>query len=205
MKLTPIILSLLVHLTLVSQIPVTDVTTNASLGVVNSQLSNINIQLTAVSKNLTLLIRLMEKNNNDTSKSRKILKEELEAKKQAPTYVTLSTDVGLAIDLKSKIIEAYRASKQTVQGLEYLDRKETTEFIEHAANAILETKNLLKQCNDIINTKAIILPEERLKKVNGINHQLESILDNLIAYNYKLSQINSLRKARGTLINLNNN
>ncbi|MCM4166591.1 hypothetical protein KCTC52924_03531 [Arenibacter antarcticus] len=203
MKLTPIILSLLVPLGLFAQIPVTDVATNASVGVVNSQLININVQLKAVNNSLSHLIKLMEKNNNDTSKSRKILKEELEAKKQAPKYVTLSTDVNLTMDLKSKIIEAYRTSKQTVQVLEYLDRKETNDFIGHAVNAILDTKNLYKQCNDILNTKAIILPEERLKKVNDINRQLETILDNLIAYNHKLFQINSLRKARGTLINMN--
>jgi len=45
-----------------SQIPVTDVATNASVGVVNSQLMNINIELKAVNKNLSQLINLMEKN-----------------------------------------------------------------------------------------------------------------------------------------------
>tara|TARA_R110001632_G_scaffold105375_1_gene214697 strand:+ start:1123 stop:1773 length:651 start_codon:yes stop_codon:yes gene_type:complete len=205
MKLTPVILSLLLHLALFSQIPVTDVATNASVGMVNSQLMNINIELKAVNKNLSQLINLMEKNNNETSKSREILKEELEAKKQAPKYVTGSTDVSLAIELKTKILEAYRTSKQTVQELEYLERKEIDEFIGYATNALLETKNLFQQCNEIINTKAIILPEERLKKVDAINLKLETILDNLIVYNHKLSQINSLRESRRTLINMNKN
>ena len=151
MKLTPVILSLLLHLTLFSQIPVTDVATNTSVGMVNSQLMNINIEL------------------------------------------------------KTKILEAYRTSKQTVQELEYLERKEIDEFIGYATNALLETKYLFQQCNEIINTKAIILPEERLKKVDAINLKLETILDNLIVYNHKLSQINSLRESRRTLINMNKN
>ena len=193
------------HLTIFSQIPVTDVATNTSVGMVNSQLMNVNLELKAINKNLSQLINLMEKNNNETSKSREILKEELEAKKQAPKYVTGSTDVSLAIELKTKILEAYRTSKQTVQELEYLERKEIDEFIGYATNALLETKNLFQQCNEIINTKAIILPEERLKKVDAINLKLETILDNLIVYNHKLSQINSLRESRRTLINMNKN
>ena len=196
-------MGLLFPLAIISKIPVTDAATNASVGMVNSQLMNINIQLKAVNKNLSRLINLMEKNNNETLKSRKILKEELEAKKQAPAYVTKSTDVSRTIDLKTKILEAYRTSKQTVQQLEHLNRKERQEFFGFAANAILETKNLFKQCNDILKTKAIILPEERLKKVNGINSELESILDNLIVYNNKLSRTNAFRKSRSTLINMN--
>ena len=205
MKRTLLLVPLFATVTMTAQIPVTDVATNASVGMVNSQLTSINIQLKAVNKNLGRLINLMEKNNNDTSKSRKILKEELEAKKQAPEYVTKSTDVSMTIDLKSKILGAYRTSKQTVQEMEYLDRNETQEFLSYAANAILETKDLFKQCNDILKTKAIIQPEERLKKVNGINSKLETILDNLIAYNNKLSQTNDFRKSRRTLINMNKN
>tara|TARA_R110000765_G_scaffold9911_3_gene30845 strand:- start:26251 stop:26868 length:618 start_codon:yes stop_codon:yes gene_type:complete len=203
MKRTVLLFTILFSAISTAQIPVTDAATNASIGLVNSQLTSINIQLKAVNKNLSRLINLMEKNNNETSKSRKILKEELEAKKKAPEYVTQSTDVSMTIDLKSKILEAYRASKQTVQELEYLDQKEKQEFMGYAANAIVETKNLFKQCNDILKTKAIILPEERLKKVNGINTKLETVLDNLIAYNHKLSQTNAYRKARRTLINMN--
>jgi len=194
---------MLLPMAAIAQIPVTDAATNASIGIVNNQLLNMNIQLKAVNKNLGRLITLMEKNNNDTSKSRKILKEELEAKKEAPAYVTGSTDVAMTIELKSKILEAYRSSKSTIQKLEYLDRKETREFLGFAAAAILDTKDLFKQCGDILNTKAIILPEERLKKVDGINNRLEKILDGLIAYNNKLSRTNAFRKARYTLIDMN--
>jgi len=133
-------LCLSLPLAIMAQIPVTDVATNASVGMVNSQLTSMNIQLKVVNKNLVRLINLMEKNNNDTSKSRKILKEELEAKKEAPAYVTGSTDVAMTIELKSKILEAYRSSKNTVQKLEYLQRRETQEFLGFAAQAILETK-----------------------------------------------------------------
>lgn len=196
-------LYILLPLVAMAQIPVTDVATNASVGMVNSQLTSINIQLKAVNKNLVRLINLMEKNNNDTSKSRKILKEELEAKKEAPAYVTGSTDVAMTIELKSKILKAYRSSKNTIQKFEYLERRETQEFLVYAAQAILETKNLFKQCNEILNTKAIILPEERLKKVDGINIKLVSILDGLIAYNNNLSRSNASRKARYTMISLN--
>src|SRR5665811_649687 len=193
MKKTLLHVCMLLPMAAIAQIPVTDAATNASIGIVNNQLLNMNIQLKAVNKNLGRLITLMEKNNNDTSKSRKILKEELEAKKEAPAYVTGSTDVAMTIELKSKILEAYRSSKSTIQKLEYLDRKETREFLGFAAAAILDTKDLFKQCGDILNTKAIILPEERLKKVDGINNRLEKILDGLIAYNNKLSRTNAFR------------
>lgn len=203
MKLKILLASLLVSVATAAQIPVTDVATNASVGLVNSQLTSINIQLKAVNKNLSRLINLMEKNNNETSRSRKILKEELEAKKNAPDYVTRSTDVEMTLDLKAKILKAYRSSRRTVQEFEYLERKEIQEFLGFAANAIVETKNLFKQCNEILNTKAIILPEERLKKVDSINGKLGVILDGLIAYNNRLSQVNASRKARRTLINMN--
>ncbi len=186
-----------------AQIPVTDAATNASIGAVNSQLLNMNIQLKAINKNLGRLINLMEKNNNYTSKSKDILKEELEAKKKAPEYVMKSTDVSMTIDLKERILEAYRTSKNSIQDLKYLERDELQEFTLFTTQAILETKNLFKQCNDILKTKSIILPEERLKKVNNINTKLESVLDNLIAYNNRLSQLNAFRKARRTLINMN--
>lgn len=203
MRRTLLFINLFMVVTMAAQIPVTDAATNSSIGLVNGQLTKINIQLKAVNKNLARLINLMEKNNNETLKSRKILKEELDAKKLAPDYVTQSTDVSVTVDLKSKILEAYRTSKQTVQEFEYLEQKETQEFLMFAANAILETKNLFKQCDNILKTKAIILPEERLKKVNGINDKLETILHNLIAYNHRLSQLNAFRKARRTLVNMN--
>lgn len=186
-----------------AQIPVTDAATNASIGISNSQLTNINIQLKAVNKNLSRLINLMEKNYNETSKSRKILKEELEAKKNAPEYVTKSMDVSMTLKLRARILEAYRTSKQTVQKLEHLEQKEIQEFLAYTANTILETKNLFKQCNDILKTKAIILPEERLKKIYRINGKLETLLDTLIAYNQKLFRVNAFRKAQLTLIIMN--
>lgn len=203
MKKLLLIAMLLFALGSTAQIPVTDAATNASIGAVNSQLLNMNIQLKSINKNLGRLINLMEKNNNYTSKSKDILKEELEAKKKAPDYVRKSTDVDMTIDLKERILEAYRTSKNSIQDLKYLERDELQEFTLFTTQAILETKNLFKQCNDILKTKSIILPEERLKKVNNINTKLESVLDSLIAYNNKLSQLNAIRKARRTLINMN--
>lgn len=203
MKRTLLIVTIVLPILLTAQIPVTDAATNASVGMVNSQLLNINRQLKAVNKNLTRLVSLMEKNNNNNRKSKEILKEELDAKKKAPDYVTKSTDVDMTISLKTKILAAYRTSKNTVQQLEYLERDETQKFLVYAAQAIMETKNLFKQCNEILKTKAIIQPEERLKKVSGINVKLETILDNLIAYNDRLFQRNAFRKARRTLINMN--
>ena len=197
--------SLLAHLALSSQIPVTDVATNTSIGISNSQLMKINTQLQVVNTKLSRLIKLMEQNNREAIKSSKILKEELEAKKTAPNYVRLSTDVNRAINLKSKILEAYHSSKQTVTALEFLNKEETDEFLTYTANALIDTGSLIKQCSEILHTKAIILPEERLKMISGINRKLEDILDNLTAYSHKLSQMNSLRKARSTLINLNIN
>ena len=203
MKRTLLYLSILLPMAMMGQIPVTDAATNASVGMVNSQLMNINIQLKAMNKNLGRLINLMEKNNNETSKSRKILKEELDAKKTSPDYVMKSTDVSMTMDLKDKILEAYRTSKNSIQKLEHLEQDEIEEFTGYMANVILEARNLFEQCNEIIKTKSIILPEERLKKVNNINSKLEQLLDGLIAQNNKLSQVNDFREARLSLINMN--
>jgi hypothetical protein len=203
MKRTLLLFGLLFSTFSFTQIPVTDVATNASVGMVNSQLMNINLQMKTVNKNLSRLINLMEKSNNNNRKSKEILKEELDAKKTAPEYVTNSMDVSMTLNLKSKILKAYRTSKQNIQEWRYLEGKEAQEYIGFATQAILETKDLFKQCNEILKTKAIILPEERLKKVNGINTRLESILDGLIAYNNKLSRTNAFRKAGRTLINMN--
>lgn len=187
------------------QIPVTDAATNGSIGIVNNQLLNINMQLKAMNKNLARLINLLEKNNNLTSKSKEILKKELEAKKKAPDYVTGSTDVKMTLDLKDRILEVYRTSRNTVQEFKHLERKEIQDFLFHSTEAIVDTKNLFKQCNRILKTKSIIQPEERLKEVTSINTKLEKILDELIDYNNRLEQINSFRVARKTMIDLSKN
>ena len=203
MKKIILVKIILFPLLVFGQIPVTDAATNASLGMVNNQLLNINMQLKAMNMNLGRLINLMEKNNNYTSKSKDILKEELDAKKKAPTYVTKSTEVEMTLDLKDKILNAYRDSRNTIQNFEHLEQKEIQNFLVYSAKAVIDTKNLFKQCNEIIKTKSIIQPGERLKEVNSINTKLETILDELIDYNNRLEQINSFRLARISLININ--
>ena len=203
MKKIILVKIILFPLLVFSQIPVTDAATNASIGMVNNQLLNINMQLKAMNMNLGRLINLMEKNNNYTSKSKDILKEELDAKKKAPTYVTKSIEVEMTLDLKDKILNTYRASRNTIQNFEHLEQKEIQNFLVYSAKAVIDTKNLFKQCNEIIKTKSIIQPGERLKEVNSINTKLETILDELIDYNNRLEQINSFRLARISLININ--
>lgn len=188
-----------------AQIPVTDVATNTSVAIANKQLVNMNIQLKMVNNNLATLIRLMKENNNETSESKEILKEELDAKKIAPDFVLESTDVRMTLNLKNKILEIYRASKQNIHELEHLEQNELQEFTAYTARTILETKGLFQQCNQIIKTKSLILPEERLKKVNSINSELEQLLNGLIEYNDRLSQINNFRKARLSVISINGN
>ncbi|UWX54322.1 hypothetical protein NYZ99_15395 [Maribacter litopenaei] len=93
MKNSLLLIMLILQYPLLSQIPVTDAATNGSLGLVNSQLIQNNIQLKAMNKNLLRLIQLMEKNNRITTNSKDILQEELEAKKKTPSYVLQSSDV----------------------------------------------------------------------------------------------------------------
>lgn len=193
-----------------AQIPVTDAATNASIGITNGQLTSINshlvdmnAQLKAINQNLSQLVNLLDQNNEYALSSKNTLKEELDAKKSAPDYVFNSPDVDKAMDLKDKILEAYRASRNSVQRFKYLDRKETQEFLSYSSDVVRETRSLFQQCTEILRTRSIIQPEERLKKVNAITIKLDQILDGLIAYNAKLSQINSYRMARRTLIDLN--
>ena len=109
------------------------------------------------------------------------------------------------MDLKDKILEAYKDSKESIESFKNLEGKETEEFLTYAKNAVLKTTKLFKECKTILYTKSIIQPEERLKKIDGINTKLTTILDGLIAYNHKLGQLNSSRTIRRTLIDLNKN
>ena len=186
-----------------AQIPVTDAATNANLGVSNKQLVNIHLQLKAVNRNLAQLVRLMERTDTNTAESKNILKEELQAKKSAPDYVLQSPDVFRTLELKSKILEVYHSSKSTIGRLDHLESKEKQEFLKLAADAILETNALFKQCREILTTRAIIQPEERLKKVDEINGKLEGILDSLLAFNNKIRRLNAFRDSQRTLIYLN--
>lgn len=192
------------------QIPVTDVAANGSLVMINNQLLKINIQvksldiqLTTMNQNLERLIQLLEKNNTLTSKSKEILKEELEAKKTAPIYVMKSTEVFSTVKLKNEILQAYQASKKSISNLENLDSDEIEKFFTYVKSAIGQTTNLFKQSKTILQTKSIINPEERLKKIDAINTKLKEVLDNLKNYNKKLKQLDSSREIRKTLIGIN--
>ena len=96
------------------QMPVTDAAANTSLALMRNQLLQMNmqikktgIQLTTMNQNLERLINLLEENNTLTSKSKEILKEELEAKKGTPNFVLNSTEVSNTINLKDKILKVY--------------------------------------------------------------------------------------------------
>ena len=60
---------------------VNDIQANKQLVQIGLQLKSINTQVTSMNQNLERLINVLEENNNLTSKSKDILKEELEAKK----------------------------------------------------------------------------------------------------------------------------
>jgi hypothetical protein len=129
MKKTIYLLNL-VPLVALGQIPVTDAATNGSLGIANNQLVQIHMQLRSLGNRLAVtnrkldrLVDLMEKNNDQTSRSREILKEELDAMKTAPDYVLQSTELTNIIELKEMILEAYRTTRQTMENLKYIDSK----------------------------------------------------------------------------------
>lgn len=211
MKKIVYLISLIPILTF-GQIPVTDVAANGSLVMINNQLLKINVQvksldvqLTTMNQNLERLIQLLEKNNRLASKSKEILKEELVAKKSTPLYVMKSTEVFSTVKLKNEILEAYQTSKKNINNLKNLDSEEIEKFFVYAKSAIGQTTNLFKQSKTILQTKSIIRPEERLKKIDSINTKLKEILDNFIGYNKKLKQLDSSREIRKTLIGLNKN
>lgn len=194
----------------IGQIPVTDAATNASLGISNQQLLQLNLQmksigaqLNGVNNNLVKIIRLLEKNNNISTKSREILKEELDAKKKAPNYVLQSQQVVVTEDLKNKILTAYRSSEKQIRDFKNLQPAEKKQFLLNAAEAIKKTNALFKQCQTILNTNSIINPEERINQIGDINTRLERILDNLIAENEKLLRLNASRKIRQSVIDIN--
>lgn len=203
-------LIIIIPIAVFGQIPVTDAATNTSLALTNNQLLQINMQikknsaqLATMNRNLERLINLIEENNTLTSKSKEILKEELNAKKVVPDFVLKSTEVSNTINLKDKIIELYKTSRESIKNFKNLDGKESKEFLAYSANALMQATNLFKECRTILHTQAIIQPEERLKKIDDINTKLTKILDDFIAYEQKLKQLNSSRDIRRTLIDLN--
>lgn len=209
MKKTIYLLNL-VPLIALGQIPVTDAATNGSLGVVNNQLAQVQLhlrslgrQLTATNRKLDRLIDLLEKNNDQTSKSREILKEELDAKKTAPDYVLRSTELSNIIELKDKILETYRSTQEIKGNFKNMDSRETDEFIEFASNTVMGTNKLFEQSRTILNTRSILPPEERLKKINDIIIKLNRLLDGLVAYNKRMKRLDASRGIRKTLIDLN--
>jgi len=194
------------------QMPVTDAAANTSLALMRNQLLQMNmqikktgIQLTTMNQNLERLINLLEENNTLTSKSKEILKEELEAKKGTPNFVLNSTEVSNTINLKDKILKIYRTSRESLRILKNIDGKESEEFLTYTANALIQATNLFKECKTILHTTSIIQPEERLKKIDNINIKLTEIFDGFTVYEQKLKQLNSSRDIRRTLIDLNKN
>lgn len=200
----------LVPMVALGQIPVTDAATNGSLGIANNQLAQIHIQLrslgnqvAATNRKLDRLIDLMEKNNDQTTRSREILKEELDAMKTAPDYVLESTELSNITELKDKILEAYRTSQETIGNLKNLETEESKKFLAIATDALLRTKDLFQQSRTILNTRSLMHPEERLKKINDITVKLNGVLDGLIAHNKRMKQLDASREIRRTLIDLN--
>jgi hypothetical protein len=200
----------LLPLVALGQIPVTDAATNGSLGITNNQLAQIHMQLRSVgnrlattNRKLDRLIDLMEKNNDQTSRSREILKEELDAMKTAPGYVLESTELSNITELKDKILEAYRTSQETIGNLKNLETEQTTEFLTIATDALLRTKDLFQQSRTILYTRSLMHPEERLKKINDITVKLNWVLDGLIAHNKRMKQLDASKTIRRTLIDLN--
>jgi hypothetical protein len=209
MKKTIYLLNL-VPLVALGQIPVTDAATNGSLGIANNQLVQIHMQLRSLGNRLAVtnrkldrLVDLMEKNNDQTSRSREILKEELDAMKTAPDYVLQSTELTNIIELKEMILEAYRTTRQTMENLKYMDSKETNEFLAIATNAVMRTKDLFQQSSTMLNTRSIISPEERLKKIDDITDKLKTVLEELTAHNKRIKRLDASRGIRKTLIDLN--
>ncbi|KAA2215760.1 hypothetical protein [Maribacter flavus] len=203
MKNSLLLMMLILQYPLLSQIPVTDAATNGSLGLVNSQLIQNNIQLKAMNKNLLRLIQLMEKNNRITTNSKDILQEELEAKKKTPSYVLQSSDVSQNLNLKSQIMDTYRILRQTVQQYDYLTSKEKQEFLRFVTEVILTTKNLFTQGQHTLTTPSLLPPGERLNKIRNINADLEVLLKKLQEYGDRLAQRNALRKSKRSIIQLN--
>jgi len=194
----------------IGQIPVTDAATNASLGISNQQLLQMNLQLKSigaqlngVNRNLARVIQLLEKNNNISTKSREILKEELDAKKTTPDYVLKSQEVVLTEDLKNKIVKAYRSSENQIRDFKNLESAEKKQFLLNASEAVKKTNALFKQYKTILYTNSIINPEERINQIGDINTRLEQILDELIAENEKIIRLNSSRKIRQSVIDIN--
>ncbi len=209
MKKTIYLLNL-VPLIALGQIPVTDAATNGSLGIANNQLTQTHMQLRSLgnrlattNRKLDKLIDLIEKNNDHTSKSREILKEELDAKKTAPDYVLRSTELSNIIELKDKILETYRSTQEIRGNFKNMDSRETDEFIEFASNTVMGTNKLFEQGRTILNTRSILPSEERLKKINDIAIKLDRLLEGLVAYNKRMKRLDASRGIRKTLIDLN--
>ncbi|SEC65456.1 hypothetical protein SAMN04489761_3410 [Tenacibaculum sp. MAR_2009_124] len=177
-------------------------TLKGSVLTTNAKLSKMTAQNEVIIKKLADIITLLEKQNNISKDSKDILDEELTAKKTTPDYVFSSREIQDAIVLKDKIIRTFNSSKRIIEELEFLERKEIESFITFCARTLRKANSLFKESRKILQTKSIINPEERLKRIDQINIKLESLLDAFNQNTSELRSINHSRKSKNSLINL---
>jgi hypothetical protein len=67
----------------------------------------------------------------------------------------------------------------------------------------MRTKDLFQQSSTMLNTRSIISPEERLKKIDDITDKLKTVLEELTAHNKRIKRLDASRGIRKTLIDLN--
>jgi RNA binding exosome subunit len=84
--------------------------------------------------------------------------------------------------------------------MEMITGSEKSAFIGFLANQIQVATQYFQQSRNIMNTNEIILPEERLKKVDDINGFLDEILSTIQKQTQTIKVTNSNRLTKKTLV-----
>lgn len=193
----------LAPMSMFAQIPVTDAATNSQLAILNQSILTMNLKLSALNTKMATLIKLMERNTTVNSKSSQVLTQDLTAKRKPASYVLGSPEMAELMDLKDKVMEAYKASRQSLNTFEHLKEVENQEAFEMLTNALVQVSSLMSQGMQISSTPEIMESADRLTALSSINEKLSKILEDIMSLNNALMQKNEHRKALYSTIKLN--
>jgi hypothetical protein len=186
-----------------AQIPVTDVAANGQLALLNTNILALQGQITSLNGNIATLIQLMQKNVTATTSTSKDISQEIAAKRTAASFVLGAPEMSQLIDIKEKILEAYRGAKKNLDDYSFLTEKEHKEAQNYLGEMIESLSTLLVHAKTMASTPELIDPSARLTQLQTIVQKMEGVLNGVIELNKKLAQRNEHRKAVQTVITVN--
>ncbi len=184
-----------------AQIAVVNPSSEAQLIAINTKLTLLNKATIKQTQVLNKLLSEMKKNNEKTEKIRAYEQEIVEGKKNAPEFVLKSYEVENIIELKSDVVQILKNLKKSVDVLTDLKGNEKKDFVVFYKRKMEEIFYLFKASKDVIGSKSLIEPEQRINIIKNNTDKVKDHLDKLNLYSNNLIKLSEGRKVSNTLIN----